>query len=147
MDPIPASGSVRPKHPITSPLAIRGSHSHLLFLAAVGVDREHRKRTLDADGAPEPGVTGLELEAGEAIARAVRAGAAVALEVHPEDTELAELAEQLARERPGLIPVGDPRQDAVGDPASDRVADEPFLVAEQRIDLEEIRGSQRARDG
>ena len=52
----PASGSVRPKQPIASPAAIRGSHCVLLLLRAPAVDREHRQRPLHRHQAAQPAV-------------------------------------------------------------------------------------------
>ena len=97
----PASGSVRPKQPIASPAAMRGQPLLLLLLRAPAVDRVHRQRALHGDEAAHAAVAGLELQAGEAVGGRARAGAAVALEVHAEHAELAELA---SRARAGCAP-------------------------------------------
>ena len=79
----------------------------LLLLGAPAPDREHRERALHRDRAADARVARLELEAGEAVGDGARAREAVALEVHPEEAELAELGDQLARQDPLLEPVAD----------------------------------------
>ena len=131
----PKSGSVSPKQPIASPAAIRGSHSSFCsslpkwWIANIASDpcTETRLRM--------PGVGGLELQAREAVGGRAGAGAAVALEVHAEQTERAELLGELARgDRGRLEPVGDVRPDVVVAEAPDRVADRPLLVVEKSVD-------------
>ena len=67
----PESGSVRPKQPISSPLAMLGQPPLLLLLAAVGVDRVHRQRALHADQRAQPGVDRLDLGADQPVLRGV----------------------------------------------------------------------------
>ena len=96
----PKSGSVRPKQPMASPVAIRGSHS--CFCSS---EPYRGSRTWPASPAPRPaahaGVDGLEFEAGQAVRDRAHARAAVALEVHAEHAELAESA---ASSRTGSLP-------------------------------------------
>ena len=92
----PWSGSVSPKQPMASPAAIRGSHSLLLLLGAEAVDRVHGQAALHRHHRAHAGVARLDLQAGHAVGRRVQAGTAVALEVHAEHAELAELLGQLA---------------------------------------------------
>jgi hypothetical protein len=97
----PESASVRPKQPTASP----GRHARqpllLLLLRPVGVDREHRERALHRHEAAQPRVARLELTARDAVGDRVHARAAVAVEVHAEQPEPAELERDLAhRELP-----------------------------------------------
>jgi hypothetical protein len=58
--------------------------------------------------------------------------------VHAEQSELAELDRELARENAVLEPFGDARQHAVANERADGAADVPLLVGEQRVDVEEV---------
>ena len=62
-----------------------------------------------------PGVARLELQAGQAVFEVRRAGAAVSIEVHPEQAEPAHVLGQLTRERARLEPLGYVGQDLVID--------------------------------
>ena len=59
-------------------------------------DGEHGQRSLDRDQRPDAGVGGLELEARQAVLGGRHARAAVALQVHAEHAERAELLGQAA---------------------------------------------------
>ena len=95
----PASGSVRPKQPIVVPAAMPGQPALLLLLAAPAVDREHRQRALHRAERAQPGVARLELQARQPVRRRRRARAAVALQVHAQQTELPELRPDRLRQR------------------------------------------------
>ena len=101
---LPKSASVSPKHPITSPVAILGQPALLLLLGAEPPDREHAERPLDAHERAEARIARLELQAREPVADRVRAQTSVALEVHAQEPERAELERDLLRERPRLEP-------------------------------------------
>src|SRR5699024_527029 len=106
----------------------------LLLFGAVLPDGEHRQRALDAHQRTEAGVPGLELHAGQTVRGGARAGAAVALEVHPEHAERAELLGQLTDGDAGcLVPVGDLWTDPGVDEAPHRVADRTVLLADQGV--------------
>jgi hypothetical protein len=102
------------------------------------VDREHRQRPLNAHERAHPTVAVLELEAREPVGDGVGAGAAVALEVHPEKPQVGEGLRDVTRELAALEPVADPRQNLVDDEVSDRISDRALLVAEEAVDLEEV---------
>ena len=68
----------------------------LLLLGAEPPDREHREAALHRHQRADAGVARLELEAGQAVVDRRHARAAVALEVHAEQADLAELAGELA---------------------------------------------------
>jgi hypothetical protein len=65
--------------------------------------------------------------------------------VHPEEPELAELRDQLAREDPLLEPVADVRQDLLADEGANGVADRALFVVEQPVDREEVERVKRGR--
>ncbi|MEJ7569705.1 MAG: hypothetical protein WKF41_15755 [Gaiellaceae bacterium] len=144
----PASGSVSPKQPIASPVH-RGQPALFLLLGTPPPDREHRERALDGDRAADARVARFELQAGETVGDCARAGEAVAVEVHPEEAELAELRDQLAREDALLEPVADLGQHAFADELADGVANRPLLVVEECVETEEVQrveGGLRAGD-
>ena len=71
--------------------------------------------------------------------------------MHPEQPELRELLDQLAREDPLLEPVADVREHALAHELAHGVADRALLVDEQRVDGEEVErvegGGLLGRDG
>ena len=87
---LPAVGSVSPKQPISSPAAMPGSHccfcssEPCLWMALIASDPCTR------DEGAEAGVAGLQLHRGQAVLDGAAAGAAVALQVHAEQAEIAE---------------------------------------------------------
>ena len=134
----PKSGSVRPKQPIASPAAIRGSHSLLLLLAAVS----GRSRTSPASPAPRRScgarVAGLQLHAGQAVADGAGAGAAVALEVHAEHAELAELLRQFSWQGGRFEPVLDIGLQPGVDELADGCGDVAFIGVQQSVGVEQL---------
>ena len=130
---------MRPKQPITSPGASRGSHRSFCS------SEPHRQI---ANIASEPctetalrmlRVAGLELEAGQAVRDGARARQAVAVEVHPEQAELRELA---GSPRAGRMPCSNQSPTSattlLAHELPHRVADRALLVVEQRVDREEV---------
>ena len=113
----------------------------LLLLRAPAPDRVHRERALHRDGAADARVARLQLLADEPVGHGARAGQPVALEVHPVEPELRELAEELARQDALLEPVAHLGQHAVAHELAHGVADRLLLVAEQRVEREEVAGS------
>ena len=92
----PASGSVRPKQPISSPRARPGRYFRRWSVVAIGVDRIHDERALHAHHRAEAGVDPLDLARDEAIGDVARAGAAEFLrQRHPEQARLAHQPEEL----------------------------------------------------
>ena len=110
----------------------------LLLVAAPAVDRVHRQRPLHADEAAQPGVDGLELAAGHAVRRGAGAGAAVALEVHAEQAELAEHRPEVVGQRALVVPLGDVGRELAPGEVAHRVADRAVLVGEQVVDPQEV---------
>ncbi len=137
----PASGSVSPKQPMASPVAIRGSHSS--FCAS---DPCFQMAYIASDPCTEtsdrtPGVGGLELEAGQAVRRGAGAGAAVAVEVHPEQTHLAQLERELAgRQRRLVVPLGDVRTDLGVHQLAHGALDRALLLADEAVEVEQVEG-------
>ena len=112
----------------------------LLLLGAPAVDRVHRQRALHGHEAAQPRVDGLQLAAGDAVRRRGHPRAAVALEVHAEQPELAERRPEVVGQRARVVPVGDVgRELGVGEGAH-RVADVALLGAQQAVDGEEVMG-------
>lgn len=71
----------------------------LLLVGAKARDGEHRQRTLYRHQRPDAGVGGLQLPAGQAIVHRRRAATAVAVQLHSQQSEFAELFGQIARDR------------------------------------------------
>ena len=115
----------------------------LLLLRPPPPDREHGEGALDRDGAADPRVTGLELEAGQAVRDRARTGQAIALQVHPEEAELRKLLDHLAGQDALLEPVADLGHDLLADELPHRVADRLLLVVEQGVDREEVERVER----
>src|SRR5690606_33784822 len=114
---LPWSGSVRPKHPTASPVAMRGSQ------ACFCSSEPYRERALDGHEAAQPTVDGLELEAGQAVRHGAGARAAVARQRHPEQSHPAELRYQLDREPAlGEPPTGE-RHRLLGEEGSNSLLD------------------------
>ena len=134
----PTSGSVRPKHPMTSPLAIAGSHRSSLLLGAEAVDREHAERALDRDEGPEAAVGVLELQAREPVRDGAGARAPVALEVHAEEAEVGEPLADREGELAPLEPIAHPGQDLLGREGPDRALDLPLLLREEVGDVQVV---------
>src|SRR5207247_138962 len=86
----------------------------------------------------DPAVARLHLQAREAVAHRIRARAAVALQVHPEQAELAELREDLGGELGLLEPSLDAGQHPFGDELADGVTDHALLVREELVETEEV---------
>ena len=144
---LPAVGSVSPKQPISSPLAMPGQPLLLLLLRAVLVDGAHRQRPLHRDEGPQAGVAGLQFQGGQAVLDGAAAGAAVALQVHPEQAEIAELGGDLPREVRVLVPAGDVRADPRIDEGADLVPLRQFLGGEQRVQVQVVAGPVADRGG
>ena len=110
----------------------------LLLLRSELPDGEHREGALHGDGAADARIARFELHARQAVGDGAGAGEAVAVEVHPEQTELRELLEDLAREDAFLEPVPDLVEDVVAHELPDRVANRALLVVEQCVDCEVV---------
>ena len=106
----------------------------LLRLGAVRVDRVHHEATLHGRGGAQPGIAALQLLHDEAVGHVVESGAAVALQRRAEDAHLAELRNEMRRERPLPMRVGDERQELALDPVAHGVADHALVFGEEPID-------------
>ncbi len=97
----PKSGSVSPKQPITSPAAIAGSQRCFCSSDPYRQIANMASEPCTRDEGAHTGVGGLQLQAGQAVRRRVGARAAVALQVHAQQAERAEL---LGRAPTGNVP-------------------------------------------
>ena len=86
----------------------------------------------------QPGVDRLQLAAGHAVRRRAGAGAAVAVEVHPEQPDLAEDPAEVVGQRALVVPLGDVGGELALREVADGVADRAVLVGEQVVDLQEV---------
>src|SRR5680860_1548477 len=99
---------------------LAGGHARqpllLLLFAAPAPDGEHGQRALHGDQRAHSGVGGLQLEAGQAVVGRAHPRTAVALKVHPQQAERAELSCQAmdVGDLTGFEPLGDIRVDAPG---------------------------------
>ena len=69
------------------------------------------------------------------------------MQMHAEQPEFGEAAQQLARKGSSLEVITDDRQHSLTDERANRVAHQAFVVGEQLVDGEEIGGDQRASSG
>ncbi len=91
----PAAGSVSPKLPMIVARGHARQPLRLLLLGAVAMDGGHRERALHADEGADARIAGLEFERREPVVDGAAAGAAVALELHSQQAELAQLGHEL----------------------------------------------------
>ena len=102
------------------------------------MDRLHRQRALHGHERAQPAVDGLELRAGEPVLDRAAARAAVALQVHAQDPEVAELAHQGPIPVPALVQLRDAGRDALRGPGRDPLADGELLRREVVVEVEEV---------
>ena len=119
----------------------------LLLLRAVLVDRAHRQRPLHRDEGAQAGVAGLQFQRGQAVLDGAAAGAAVPLQVHAEQAEIAELGGDLPREVRVLVPARDVRADPRVDEGADLVPLRQFLGGEQGVQVQVVAGPVADRGG
>ena len=146
-----ASGSVRPKQPIVSPLAMPGSQRCFCssppqrWIANIASDpcTEQNERS--------PAVARLELHARQPVRGRRRAGAAVAVQVHARAGPSLPSSPAIPS---GSVPVlevsGDVRQELLAHVPANGVADQPLLVVELGVEgqrIEGVEGGQRGGGG
>src|SRR5690606_16991037 len=85
-----------------------------------------------------PAVLALQLEHGEAVGHGTHPRAAVAVQRRAEQRHLAELTDELAGKRAGLVVTLDGRSDAPFAELPRRAPDQTLVVVEEWIDAEEI---------
>ena len=102
------------------------------------MDRLHRQRALHGHERAQPAVDGLELGAGQPVLDGAAARAAVALQMHPQRPEVAELAHQRPIPLPALVQLGDAGRDALRGPRRDPLADGELLRREVVVQVEEV---------
>ncbi len=135
----PKSGSVRPKQPIASPAASRGSHWLLLFLQIrtvqiANIDSEPCTDTRTA----EPAVAGFQLHTRQAVAHSVGARTPITLQMHAQHPERAELLGQLFGQRGLFEPLADVGPQPGIDELPHRRGDVTLVVIEQPIGVEQL---------
>ena len=126
----PASGSVKPKPAITSPVASASSHCALLRVRAQLRDRaaDHR---VHRDGDGRAGVDLRELFDRERVRDVIRADAAEPLgDEHPHQPRLGQLRVQRARKGVRAVPLGDVRRDLTLRDLARDVPDRALVVAD-----------------
>ncbi len=136
----PASGSVSPKQPMTSPRCIGGSQRSFCSSEPKRQIGNIASEPCTETALLTPASPGLELHAGQPVGDRARAGQAVAVEVHAVEAELGELGEELAREDPLLEPVAHVREDVLAHELPDGVSDRLLLVVEELVDREVVEG-------
>ena len=105
------------------------------------MDRIHRQRTLHADHGTDAGITGLEFHGGKSVCSGRRPRAAVALQVHAQQTSVTEGSHQLARRDLAFLPpVGNFGADDVVDNGTRDVTDAPLFFAQQIIEGDQVKG-------
>ena len=110
----------------------------LLLLAAEGVDGIHAQRRLHADERAHAAVAALQFLRHQAVLHRRHARAAVALEAGAVEAQLAHGLDQLLGEAAVAVALLDDGNEVVFDELARIVADQPLVVAEQRVELDEI---------
>jgi hypothetical protein len=139
----PAVGSVKAKQPISSPAAIAREPLFLLRFAAPAVDRRHRQGALDGHEGADAGIAGLEFHGCESVFDGGAARAAVALQMHAKDSELAEFRRQFPREQCLLVPPADVRADPLVGKIAYLLTNLQFLGGQEGIEGKDIGGIRR----
>ena len=110
-----------------------------LLLGAEVPDREHRQRSLHRDHRPEAGVGRLQFYAREAVMDGRGPTASVAVQVHAEQAEFAELLAELAdRKVADFEPLGDVRADVFGAELPNGVAHRDLVAGQRGIEPEGV---------
>ena len=112
----------------------------LLLLGAVSPDREHGQRALHGDEGAEAGVAGLQLQAGQPVAGGAGARTAIALQVHAEQAQVADLARHLLREDALFEPLLEAGQHPAAHEPAHAVPDQALLVRELAIEAQQVIG-------
>ena len=123
---------------MASPAASLRQPLVLLLLGAVPVDGEHRQRALHRHEAAEPAVAGFQFQAGQAVADGVGARTSVAVQVHAEQAEVAELLGQFLWQRGRFEPVFDVGPKSGVDELAHGGGDVAFVVVEQPVGVEQF---------
>ena len=110
----------------------------LLFLAAVCINRVHRKRALHRRERAQPRVAGLELLHDQAIRDVVHPGASVALEISSEHPKLGHLRDEMHWEGFARKIALDQRQDFTIDEAFDGIAGHPLFIGQQVVEVKKV---------
>ena len=90
--------------------------------------------------AAHAGVARFQLHARDTVRHGAGAGAPVPLQMHSEKAQLAELAAELARQRPFFKPFGDVGHHAIAYERSDGVAYNPLFVCIETGDVQKVDG-------
>ena len=104
------------------------------------MDGRHRQRSLDGDEGAQSGVAGFEFEGGETVFDGGTPRAAVPLQMHAEEAELAHLTHDLGRKDRAFVPFGDVRADPLVDEAADLFAQRQLVVGEESGEVEQVGG-------
>ncbi len=109
-----------------------------LFFAAKGIDGIHHQRRLHAHKRAHAAVAALQLLHHQAIFDVAHAGAAVTFQAGAEETQLAEGLHQLTREASFAVALLDDGNQIVFDELAGAVTHQALVVAEQRIEGDEV---------
>src|SRR5262249_34547111 len=109
-----------------------------LRVIAVGVDGVHDERALNGDEAAEAGVAALKFLCHETVGAVGHASATVAVEAGAEETEFAELRNEMLGECAFAAVLFDDGDNFGFDELTSRLASEFFLVVEERIEVDVI---------
>ena len=137
----PQSGSVRPKQPMISPVAIFGQVALLLRVRLPNVWIGYMtSAALHAGEAANARVAALELLHHEAVADVAQPGAAVPVRLRRAGPASRSAARELLHRKRAVLPhvLLDARQELLADEGAHGVAREPLLVAVQLVEVQEV---------
>ena len=115
-----------------------GQPAVLLSIRAIGVNRIHHQRALHGNETAQAGIAALNLLHDQAVLHAVHAGAAVAIEIGPEEAQFSNLRNQFRRQTPFAKPIAGKGNHAFVHEPPGGLPDHEFLLCEQGIDIEVV---------
>ena len=136
-------GLGQPEAPNRFRLLQPGQPFFLLRLRPVGIDGPHHQRRLHRNKAAQPRIAPLQLLHHQPVFDVRHLGAAVALQIRPKVAQLPDLGDQLHRESGRLRVLLDDGLDLLLHPLADGGANDLFVVAQLRVQLQKIDAMKR----
>ncbi len=119
-----------------------GQPSGFLFVRSVLEDRVHHERALHGDEAAQAGIAALDLLHDEPVFHIAHAGAAVALEIRAQESELSHFGNQFSWKPAFAETIPNYRRDSFVDKPPGRLPHHEFLLGELRIDQKVIHAAE-----
>src|SRR5208282_3035181 len=115
-----------------------GQPGVFLLVSAEGIYRIHHQRRLHADKRTHSGISAFQFLRDQAVFDVRHAGASVAAERGPEESEVSHRLYQFARKPARAVAFLNDRDEIVFDELARRVAHQALVVAQQRVEVDEV---------